>query len=309
MDDCDLRGLSLGAQPARREALMAAIRQRAAEELVRRRGSPSVLDRGTTRLGQAASLWRGPRLWILPLAAAALFLVMWVPAWDAVRERNESAGGLEYATGAGERMELSLEDGTRVVLGAASRLRVPGGWSVERREVHLEGIGYFDVVHAADRPFIVRANGVVTRVLGTRFVVRAYPREQEIGVAVASGRVAVSADSTAETPAVVLNGGQIGQLRTSDGLFEINQDVNELNRLLDWARGPLRFTDRPLAEVIEKLEYWYQIKLVVTDSALAQQPLSIRVDGERFDDVIEAITLALNARYERTGDTVTLRPR
>jgi transmembrane sensor len=308
VDDTDLRALSLGAQPERREGLKATIRARAAQELYRRR-FPTVGGRGETRFRRLSSNWRHSLLLMIPLAAAALFLMVWVPVGDAVRERSGAITARKYTTGAGERMELTLEDGTLVVLGAASRLRVPGGWSMEKREVHLEGIGYFDVVHTQDRPFIVHADGVTTRVLGTRFVVRAYPREGEIGVAVASGRVAVSADSIAETPAIVLNGGQVGQLRTSDGLFEINQDVSELNRLLEWARGPLRFTDRPLAEVFEKLEYWYQIEFVVTDSALAQQPLSIRVQGERFDDVIEAIALALNARYERIGDTVSLTPR
>jgi transmembrane sensor len=308
IEDTDLRALSLGAQADRREALKAAIRLRAAHELHRR--SSSTDNRlGRIVLRPRGSTWRGSPFVLMAVAVAALFLLVVVPVADLVPERSGAEAPREYATGPGERMDLTLEDGTLVVLGAASRLRVPGGWTMERREVHLEGMGYFDVVHAPDRPFIVHTSGLVTRVLGTRFVVRAYPREEEIGVAVASGRVAVSADSAAASQAVVLNGGQVAQLRTAEGLFEINQDERELNRLLDWTMGPLRFVDRPLAEVVEKLEHSYRVKFVVADSALAQQPLSIRIHGERFEDVLEAITLALNARSERNGDTVTLSPR
>jgi transmembrane sensor len=306
VDDTDLRALSLGAQPERREGLKATIRARAAQELYRRR-FPTVGGRGETRFRRLSSNWRHSLLLMIPLAAAALFLMVWVPVGDALRDRSETE--LNYATGVGERIELTLDDGSLVVLGSASRLRVPGGWNLERRELHLQGIAYFDIVRTPDRPFIVHTSGLMTRVLGTRFVVRAYPGEQEIGVAVASGQVAVSSDSASSTQAVLLNGGQVGQLRTADGLFQINQEESELNRLLDWTRGPLRFTDRPLAEVVEKLEYWYRINLVVADSALAHKSLSIRINGERFEDVLEAIMLALDARHERSGDTVTIFPR
>jgi transmembrane sensor len=306
VDDTDFRALSLGVQPERREALKAAIRQRAAQELHRRR-LPTEAGSADTRSRLASSKWRKSLLLVVPLAAAALFLLVWVPVGDAPRDRSDSE--VNYATGVGERMELTLDDGSLVVLGSASRLRVPGGWNLERREVHLEGIAYFDIVRAPDRPFVVHTSGLMTRVLGTRFVVRAYPGEQEIGVAVASGQVAVSSDSAASTHAVLLNGGQVGQLRTTDGLFQINQEESELNHFLDWTRGPLRFSDRPLAEVVEKLEYWYRVKLVVADSALAHQSMSIRINGERFEDVLEAIVLALDARHERSGDTVTILPR
>lgn len=97
----------------------------------------------------------------------------------------------ELATGVGERMRITLADGTGIVLGPATRLWFPEHFGAER-EVRLEGEAVFDVATDSVRSFRVLTDAAVTRVLGTRFGVRAYPEDEYVEVVVAEGRVAVA---------------------------------------------------------------------------------------------------------------------
>src|SRR2546429_8326617 len=95
----------------------------------------------------------------------------------------------EVVTARGQRAELRFGDGSRVLLGVASRLRFPASFG-RTRDVELDGEAYFDVQHDAARPFRVHAAGTVTEDLGTQFVIRSYATDTAVRVVVASGRVA-----------------------------------------------------------------------------------------------------------------------
>ena len=88
---------------------------------------------------------------------------------------------------------LQLADGSRVWLNAETRLRYPVAFAGTERRVELTGEAYFEVSKDATRPFIVRANGVDVRVLGTSFNVAAYGAE--VVTTLVEGRVAVEAGS------------------------------------------------------------------------------------------------------------------
>ena len=55
----------------------------------------------------------------------------------------------------------------------------------------LVGEAFFDVVRDTLHPFFVNSGGVMVRVLGTSFNVRAFPFDESISVAVVTGKVLV----------------------------------------------------------------------------------------------------------------------
>src|SRR5437016_5448854 len=130
-----------------------------------------------------------PRRWgaLWPAAAAAALMLAGTVVW---RLRAPAASPREYATARGQRAELSFSDGTRVLLGVDSRLRVPGDYGVRERVVELEGQAYFVVRHDARRPFRVRTRRGTTEDLGTAFDVRTYREEAYLQVVVVDRRVA-----------------------------------------------------------------------------------------------------------------------
>src|SRR5207302_6325296 len=75
----------------------------------------------------------------------------------------------EYATPRGRRAVLRLLDGTEITLNADSKLRAPVTFAARQRDVYLEGVAYFSVVHDAARLFIVHIAVGVVRVNGTSF--------------------------------------------------------------------------------------------------------------------------------------------
>lgn len=93
------------------------------------------------------------------------------------------------STGIGERRTVILDDGTKVVLNANSRLSV-GDYTLSRN-VNLDGEAFFDVKKDPERPFTVHGGGLYIKVLGTSFNVRAYPGIQNTTVSVKTGKVQV----------------------------------------------------------------------------------------------------------------------
>lgn len=74
----------------------------------------------------------------------------------------------------GQRVNLTLSDGTKVSLNSNSKLHFPSTFSGDKRVVVLDGEGYFEVKHQDDKPFFVITEKYDIKVLGTTFNVLAY---------------------------------------------------------------------------------------------------------------------------------------
>lgn len=266
------------------------------------RVAPGVVD--ITRPPRRNAWTRASRL--VPLAAAAVLLI-------AVAIRmvpDEQAGGgiqalvaAEHRTGIGEQRTFDLADGSQIVLGAASTLRLAEGFGASAREVFLEGQAFLRVRHDAARPFVVNAGGTRAIDLGTAFEVRAYPNEV-VRVAVTEGVVAVHRGTMADS--AVLQPGDVAEVPTTGAtVVKRNQNVE---RLLGWTRGELVFEDSPLSAVARELERWFDVQVRIEDPALESRrwTTALRI-SESLETVLESMSLALGVRAERNGNTVTIR--
>lgn len=323
----------LAADPARRELVehirRARIAARAAPELwdagqawarVSERlegegaeGGLRLVPRQATRAVPATGRrrwWPGTR-YVARLAATIAILAGGGIVWQH-REALIGRGGApvrEVASRVGERVHLTLNDGTEVVLGPSSRL-----WFPERfgkvREVRLEGQAVFDVAPDARRTFLVRTERVVTRVLGTRFGVWAYPEDEYVDVAVAEGVVAVAASGAGGRPSETrLTAGQAVRV-DSAGVPASPRQV-DARRLLAWTEGRITFDRVPLREVVRTLERTHGARVELSDSVVA----GLRLTGEfresaQIADIVRVIALSLEIEYRETDSGFILfRPR
>lgn len=87
-------------------------------------------------------------------------------------------------------LTIRLSDGSEVLLSPQSRLQYPPEFTNGSRIVHLTGEAVFQVQRLPE-PFMVYTGDMVTKVLGTRFVVRAFSKEKKYSVQVLSGKVSV----------------------------------------------------------------------------------------------------------------------
>ncbi|MEX2281310.1 MAG: FecR domain-containing protein [Gemmatimonadota bacterium] len=251
---------------------------------------------------------RGQRrkaLWRPGLAAAAL-LVLAVGTAVVYRSRTGevseqiSSAAQEYRTARGERRDITLSDGSEIVLSAGSAVLVPADFA-QNRTVRLEGEAFFEVEPDASRPFTVLSGPARTRVLGTAFNVSAHPGGA-IEVAVVSGRVELRHDRANDGSGAVLNPGQSGRL---EGNAQIVVRTVDLNDYIAWRQGRLVFRDVSLSEVTATLERWYEVDLEISDAALAQSHVNAFFEKQNLNEILDVLAETLDARYERTGSSIT----
>lgn len=92
----------------------------------------------------------------------------------------------------GKYVNLQLSDGTKVWLNSGSRMVYPPVFAGKYREVYLQGEGYFEVTKNAQRPFYVKTDRLKVEVLGTKFDVQAYEKENTFSALLLEGKVSLS---------------------------------------------------------------------------------------------------------------------
>ncbi len=176
----------------------------------------------------------------------------------------------------GGEYSLYLSDGTKVYLNAMSSLLFPVSFTGETRTVELHGEAYFEVQpHSA--PFIVKANGIETTVLGTSFNISAYDGEN-IETTLVSGSIRVS---TAQGASRILHPSQ-------QAIIDPQQQtilVKEVDAIFytSWIKGKINFKDRPLEEIMKTLSRWYDIETVYASEAVRKMKFGCYVD--RYQEI------------------------
>ena len=202
-----------------------------------------------------------------------------------------------FVTANRERAELRLSDGTRVHLAPGSRLRVAADFGETKRDVRLDGQGYFQVEHDARRPFTVHAGNAIARDLGTEFAVRSYGEDEAVQVVVRKGAVVLSGVGR-------LGAGDVGRIGAS-GVASLTHGVR-VDSLLGWLDGRLVFRDAPLSHVLAELRRWHDVDVQLADSSLASLPFTGVLTDDSFRSSIDLVAATLGLRVRRTGRRVSL---
>ena len=154
--------------------------------------------------------------------------------------------------------EVTLADGTVVMVNAGSKLVYPQTFSGSTREVELQGEAYFKVPHDVKHPFIVKANVISTKVLGTEFNVRYYS-SKDVHVTLLQGSVAVSTSSSTKRlkpgEDAVLYGGVLS-VRAVDTM-----------EYTAWKDGEFYFDNETLLNIAKEIGKWYQVSVIFQNPA------------------------------------------
>ena len=159
------------------------------------------------------------------------------------------------ATPKGRQFSLTLPDGSRVWLNAASSIRYPTAFTDAERRVEVTGEAYFEVTRNASKPFrVMIGDASSVEVLGTRFNVNAYRGEERSHTTLLEGSVRVRSGDKQ----LMLQPGQQAQLSEEIYLIE---DI-DVNGIIAWKNGFFNFEGLPLREVMHQLERWYDIEVI-----------------------------------------------
>ena len=252
----------------------------------------------------------GPRWRVrFPAIAAAGLIAIGLGTWLSVGRKSEPTvvaavnSPRMVATGVGARDSMKLPDGTKVVLGPLSSVKVASGYGTTSREVEVRGDAYFEVVHDGAKPFTVHAENATIQDIGTKFTIHS-DGVGGIGVSVTEGSVSLAPVQSAAPP-VVLKAGDQGRMDKGGKVTARRGAATDDD--MAWLNGRLVFRETPLSEVVASMRRWYGIELQLMDPSLANRHLTATFSGEPPDRVLEVIRLALGADIERHGDTVFVR--
>jgi len=195
---------------------------------------------------------------------------------------------------------FSLPDGSQVTLNRFSSLHFRQDKETGLRRAVLQGDAFFEVARDEQHAFVIQAQQVEVEVLGTSFYVDARPSAEEVQVIVATGSVAVRADTA---QAIVRANEQAifqkhsGQLRTQP-----NQDPN----FMAIKTQTLVFTNSPLEEVVFALNRYYHTHIVLGSEALKQCTLTATYPNMSLSTILEALKTSFNLQVGQQGDQIVL---
>lgn len=245
----------------------------------------------------ARPAWRS---WV-PAAAAAMLVVAVATIWWQ-QEPFTSAQPQHFATGVGEQSELTLADGTVVLLDGASRLTAR--FDGRQRLVELEdGRAQFVVGRDPDRPFLVRAGAGTVRDIGTTFQVSR--RGDAVDVGLLEGRVDVSADRGAATTLAP------GEQVSVDAQGRIGPKAPlDLVAARAWPQGDLVFKQRRLDELLAEMNRHSKQQVRLADPALGEMKVSGVFHAGDQDALVAVLERGWSLRAERRGaDEIVLHAR
>jgi transmembrane sensor len=199
-----------------------------------------------------------------------------------------------YASGRGEQRQVTLTDGSRMVVNTDSEVKVDFD-ARERTLDLLRGEAYFEVAKDPARPFVVRAGNATVRAIGTKFSVRRDANETE--VVVTEGRVQVlregaGAPAGSEVGPIDLVPGNHATINPAEPVVRIASV--DVTRVTAWTSGNVEFDEDTLAEVIRDVNRYTAKAFVIDDPSLNE----IRLTGRFRVGDVESVKSALKHRFD-----------
>ncbi len=178
----------------------------------------------------------------------------------------------------GGEFRIVLEDGTRIHLNSQSTLTYPICFEQDNRTVELLGEAYFEIFPDANRPFIVKTNGLAIRQYGTRFSVSAHS-PLKTTVALENGSIGITIPDGEEQ---MLTSGDVAIWQKDARHLAVHHPQN-LDTYTAWHHSRFVFENKTLGEIMETLSLWYDMDIQFENEALSDLHFTGSVG--RYEDI------------------------
>lgn len=197
----------------------------------------------------------------------------------------------------GTQTKISLADGTSVWLNSGSQLKFPSSFENQpTRHVELIGEGYFEVSKNPQQPFVVHANDLSVKVLGTSFNVNAY-QQDHVQVALVEGKVSLSKTSNGKSKELLqLKPSEVADYDKQDSEILLST-ADRIQNYMAWTEGKIVLSDVSTEELINRLESWYNVKIEVAEPSLWNNHFTGTFDDESLDQVLKYLSISTSFKY------------
>ncbi|WP_316749706.1 FecR family protein [Pedobacter gandavensis] len=208
----------------------------------------------------------------------------------------------KIATPIGGQYQISLPDGTKVWLNAASTLSYPADFTGDKRAVRLLGEAYFEVKKNKKMPFVVYTKGQEIEVLGTHFNVDAYEEESQTKTTLLEGSVAVKLVGSAAK--ALLKPGE--QAVFESGHLDVSAiDVAEV---MAWKEGYFLFQDEDIHAIMRKIARWYDVEIAYAAN-ISSKKIGGNISRDKsLETVLKTLSNTDKFNFKVEGRRVTVMP-
>lgn len=190
------------------------------------------------------------------------------------------------STPRGGQYQLTLPDGSRVWLNAASSLRYPVAFTGDVRDVELAGEAYFEIAKNKEKPFSVNVGGMRVEVLGTHFNIKAYKEEDAIRTSLLEGQVKVVKGGLTD----MLQPGQQAILHAASGRFK---KVNaNMDGVVAWKNGLFQFDGDDITGIMRQIDRWYDVEVIYSDKVPVRRFEGKISRNAQLSDVLHILELS-----------------
>lgn len=227
----------------------------------------------TPQKGKKINLWKA----ISVAASLALLISL---SWIQFGIEKPKEGLQAVLVPPGQRVQLILEDGTKVWLNAKSTFTYPTSFGSGIREVSLDGEGFFEVTKNEKKPFVVKTKKYNIKVIGTTFNVYAYSHDaSKFETSLLNGSVDVTASSDISNHITLKTKEKASE---KDGFLH-KGTINNLDRFR-WKDGLICLDDEPFESLMRKFSIYYDIQIKIENPKV----LDYRCTGKfRQNDGVE----------------------
>jgi transmembrane sensor len=232
-------------------------------------------------------------VWVKYAAGVAAVLLVAVLVWKPL-----AGNDMVVVVADNGNIELTLPDNSHITLKEGSKISYPETFAKAERHVALEGEAFFEVTRNEKQPFVIDANAVNVKVLGTSFNVQC--SAQDASVTVATGKVQVTkADDAGKY--VILTPGEKAVLQHNELAEENVSDENYLY----WKNGILSFDNKPLRYVIAEMARVQKVNITLDDAmpeVLKEQMITISFSRQPVEDMLTELCLVAKCRWARDAN-------
>ncbi len=215
--------------------------------------------------------------------------------------------GMEYLSPPGARLNITLSDSTQVCLNGNSRLLVSKTFGKTDRIVRVEGEAFFSVAPDTNRRFIVKAGAVDVIALGTSFYVKAYPSDNKIETVLLTGKVSIETPrkTAAEDGSLLLYPNQKYVYYKNIDNHELAKEVR-VRKYKAWTNGELIFEDESMAQIINRLENFYNVQIEVKNDEINTYRFTASLKDCSLEQIMEYFKMSSPIDYSIDKNKVIL---
>lgn len=266
----------------------------------------------------------------LKVAAAVSITVLSLLTYNYINDENTSKRGdnwLVKVTPRGVKSSFILPDGTRIILNAGSKLEYPKEFAGNTREVYFTGEAFFDVREDKKHPFIIHADEMNIKVLGTAFNVKSYMGDKTSEATLIRGSIAVTMNDRPDERVVLKPSQKLVIMNSKDALQGDNKQANkgERNKTklttityykdsdttaieTSWVENKLIFKQEDFESVARKMERWYNVDVKFQRESVKGLKFTGAYEQETLEEALATLqmTEGFSFKYKIDKSTVTI---